>query len=69
MCPQPEQTVKADLEAITPGSSLASKDPGTMVTATAKEVGTTKTYNEQSNTNSDYRFGYVAVVDGNSQIQ
>lgn len=60
-------TVKADLEAITPGSSLASKDPGTMVDGDGKEVGTTKTYNEQSNTNSDYRFGYVAVVDGTAK--
>jgi hypothetical protein len=59
--------VSATLEAITPGSSLAAKDPGTMVDADGKEVGTTKTYNTQTNTRSDYRFGYVAVVNGNAK--
>lgn len=60
-------TVKADLAAITPGSSLAAKDPGVMIDGDGKEVGTTKTYNEQTNQSSDYRFGFVAVVNGKAK--
>ena len=56
--------VCADLEAMAPGSALSPKDGGQMVDGDGKPVGTTTTYNSQSNTTSAYRIGFVSVRNG-----
>lgn len=57
-------TVTADLRALAPGSSLNAKDAGQQIDGDGKVVGTTRTYNAQSNTSSAYRAGFVSVKNG-----
>jgi len=59
-------TVSASLKAIAPGSALISTDAGQMVDGDGKAVGTTTTYNQQSNTSSCYRLGFVSVDGSNN---
>ena len=57
--------VTVDVAALAPGSSLASGDPGEQVDGDMKKTGTkVTTYTQQENTGSSFRFGYVAVVNG-----
>lgn len=53
--------VTANLKAIAPGSALHSSDAGTMVDGDGNTVGNATTYNQQSNTSSCFRFGFVSV--------
>lgn len=61
-------TVTADLKAIAPGSALNSKDGGQIVDGDGNAKGTTTTYNQQSNTSSCYRIGFVSV-DGSNKAK
>ncbi len=54
-------TVKADLKAVTPGSALVSGDAGKVVDGDGNAKGNVSTYNQQSNTTSAYRIGFVAI--------
>ena len=53
--------VKADLKAVAPGSELVAGDPGKVVNGDGAAIGNVTTYNQQSNTSSAYRIGFVAV--------
>lgn len=64
--PEAGTAVTADLKAITPGSALNSKDGGQMVDGDGNSKGTTTTYNQQSNTTSCYRLGFVSVDGSNN---
>lgn len=65
--PEGGTTVSAQLEGLAPGSALAPSDPGTIQDADGNAVAKTSTYNQQSNTAQDYRYGFVAVTkDGKS---
>ena len=57
--------VSVKVDALAAGSALAPKDPGSVVNADGGIVGATKNYNSQSNTTSNFRYGFVAIVDGN----
>lgn len=57
--------VSVKVDALATGSALAPKDPGSVVNADGGIVGATKNYNSQSNTTSNFRYGFVAIVDGN----
>ena len=57
-------TVSTTVSAITPGSTLAKGDKGEQVDGDGKVVSKTTTYNALNNTSSDYRYGYVAIVNG-----
>lgn len=54
--------ITADFIGLTPGSTLASDDEGTVVDGDGKTKGNVKTYNSQNNSSSNFRFGYVAIV-------
>jgi hypothetical protein len=54
-------TVKADLKAVTPGSVLPDGDAGKVVDGDGNAKGNVTSYNQQSNTSSAYRIGFVAV--------
>lgn len=54
--------VTANLQGLEPESVLADGDPGTMVDGDGKAKGTTSTYNKQSNTSENFRFGFVAIT-------
>lgn len=60
----PGKTVSINVEALEPGSALVKGDKGEILDGDGKVVGTTKTYNQQENKTSNYRCGYVAVVNG-----
>lgn len=62
--PAAGKTVNVDVQALAVGSDLAKGDKGEQLDGDMKVVGTTKTYNKQENTGSSFRFGYVAVVNG-----
>ena len=53
--------VKADLKAVAPGSELVSGDQGKVVNGDGAAIGNVTTYNQQSNTSSAYRIGFVAI--------
>jgi len=53
--------VSAALSAVAPGSALLSGDAGTQVDGDGKTVGNATTYNQQSNTTSCFRLGFVSV--------
>ena len=57
-------TVSTTVGAITPGSALAKGDKGEQVDGDGKVVAKTTAYNTSDNTSSDYRYGYVAIVNG-----
>ena len=57
-------TVKANVKALAPGSALAAKDAGSVLNGDGGVVNVTRNYNTQSNTTTNFRFGYVAIVDG-----
>ena len=57
--------VSVKVDALAAGSALAPKDPGSVVNADGGIVGATKNYNNQSNTTSNFRYGFVAIVAGN----
>lgn len=59
--------VTATLEGLAPGSALAAGDPGTVVDGDGNAIGTATHYNKQSNTEENFRYGFVAVTkDGKS---
>ena len=59
--------VSATFEGLTPGSALAAGDPGTVVDGDGNAKSTVTKYNSQSNTQSNFRYGFVAVTaDGKS---
>lgn len=59
--------VSATLEGLAPGSALAAGDPGTVVDGDGNAKSTVTSYNKQSNQQSDYRYGFVAITkDGKS---
>lgn len=58
--------VSVKVDAIAPGSNLAKGDKGEQVNGDGAVAGKTTTYNVQENTASNYRCGYVAVVNGKS---
>ncbi len=60
-------SVSATIEGLTPGSALAAGDPGTVVDGDGNAKGTVTKYNAQSNTQQNYRYGFVAITkDGKS---
>lgn len=59
--------VSATLEGLAPGSALAADDPGTVVDGDGNAKSTVTKYNSQSNTQQNYRYGFVAITkDGKS---
>lgn len=59
--------VGATLEGLAPGSALAADDPGTVVDGDGNAKSTVTKYNSQSNTQQNYRYGFVAITkDGKS---
>lgn len=59
--------VTATLEGLAPGSALAAGDPGTVVDGDGNAKSTVTHYNKQSNTEENFRYGFVAVTkDGKS---
>ena len=58
------KSVSVKVDALETGSALAEKDPGTQVNGDGGIVGSVKRYNTQRNTSSNFRYGYVAIVDG-----
>lgn len=66
--PEAGTQVSATLEGLTPGSSLASGDPGTYVDGDGNAKGTVTTYNKQSNTTENFRYGYVAILKDGSSV-
>lgn len=59
--------VSATLEGLAPGSALAAGDPGTVVDGDGNAKSTVTKYNSQSNTQQNYRYGFVAITkDGKS---
>lgn len=66
--PAPGTTVSVKVDALEAGSPLHKNDSGVMVDGDGKKVGNTDAYNNNEHylgkTNADYRYGYVAVVDG-----
>ena len=59
--------VSATIEGLVPGSALAAGDPGTVVDGDGNAKSTVTSYNKQSNQQSDYRYGFVAITkDGKS---
>ena len=59
--------VSATLEGLAPGSALAAADPGTVVDGDGNVKSTVTKYNSQSNTQQNYRYGFVAITkDGKS---
>lgn len=59
--------VGATLEGLAPGSALAAADPGTVVDGDGNAKSTVTKYNSQSNTQQNYRYGFVAITkDGKS---
>lgn len=59
--------VSATLEGLAPGSALAAADPGTVVDGDGNAKSTVTKYNSQSNTQQNYRYGFVAITkDGKS---
>ncbi len=59
--------VSATFEGLTPGSALAAGDPGTVVDGDGNAKSTVTKYNSQSNTQSNFRYGFVAITkDGKS---
>ncbi len=56
--------VSVSIAAIVPGSNLAKGDKGEQLDGDGKVVGKTTSYNASANTSSDYRYGYVAIVNG-----
>lgn len=57
-------TVKASLAALPVGSELAADDPGEQKNGDNQVVGNVKKYNSQSNKAANYRFGFVAIKNG-----
>ena len=57
-------TVKASLAALPVGSVLAADDPGEQKNGDNQVVGNVKKYNSQSNKTANYRFGFVAIKNG-----
>ena len=60
----PGKTVSIEVNALTPGSALYKGDKGEVLDEDSKVTTTTKKYNTQTNKSSDYRYGYVAIVNG-----
>lgn len=56
--------VSVKVDAIAPGSALSKGDAGEMVDGDGNVKGKTKNYNSSDNTTSNYRYGYVAIVNG-----
>ncbi len=61
-------TISATLTSLTPGSALASGDPGTIIDGDGKTVGNTTTYNTQANADENFRFGFVAYLANNECV-
>ncbi|NDV58488.1 DUF6055 domain-containing protein [Bacteroides sp. 519] len=57
-------TISTTINAIAPGSALAKGDKGQQVDGDGAAVSKTKNYNASDNVSSDYRYGYVAIVNG-----
>ena len=57
-------TVSVEVAALEAGSALAKGDKGEQVDGDGKVVEKVKNYNAQDNTSADFRYGYVAVVNG-----
>lgn len=64
--PESGSKVSASLKAIAPGSALISTDAGQIVDGDGNAKGTATTYNQQSNTSSNYRIGFVSVDGSNN---
>lgn len=67
--PSVGSTVSVEVEAIVPGSALHKNDAGTMLDGDGNKVGKATNYNDNAiygapNTESGYRYGYVAIVNG-----
>ena len=56
--------VSTQVAALAPGSALVKGDKGEMVDGDGAVAGKTTTYNDSENHSSNYRFGYVAIVNG-----
>ncbi|WP_455672590.1 DUF6055 domain-containing protein [Phocaeicola sp.] len=66
--PEAGQTVKAHFEGMAPGAALADDDAGVMVDGDGNVVGNVTAYNlNNGNTASGWRYGFVAIVNGNPQ--
>ena len=61
---RPGAAVSVAIEAIAPGSKLDPRDSGKLHDGDENVIGTTSVYNRQSNTSSNYRFGFVTVSGG-----
>ena len=59
------RTVNVTFEGLTPGSLLAKTDPGKRVDSDGNTVSTTSRYNTQTNQTAGWRYGFVALVNGN----
>ncbi len=58
-------TVSVKVAAVTPGSALVKGDDGIMVDGDGNKAGTATSYNtNDGNTSSNFRYGYVAIVNG-----
>jgi hypothetical protein len=64
--PKAGTKVKANLKAVAPGSELVSGDVGKVVDGDGNTKGNVTTYNQQTNTSSAYRVGFVAICGGKS---
>lgn len=62
--PEAGTIVKASLTALSPGSNLAPNDPGEMKNGDNQVVKNVQTYNNQSNRDASFRFGFVAIKNG-----
>lgn len=57
-------TVAVDFAGLSEGSELAKEDPGNRVNGDGAVVGTTRYYNVTGNDTGQWRYGFVAVVNG-----
>lgn len=62
--PAAGKTVSIKVEALAVGSKLAKGDTGEMVDGDGKVVDKTSNYNSFDNNTANFRYGYVAVVNG-----
>jgi len=60
-------TIKAGFEGLSPGSSLSSEDPGSIIDGEGLTVSTTRNYNKNTATTAGWRYGFVAIVNGTPQ--
>lgn len=57
--------IKANFEGLAPGSVLAADDSGNIIDGDGATVGNATNYNATANTASGWRYGFVAIVNGN----